>query len=248
MSMSTRISWQWVPEESEEKSNTLTLTTPNNHFVDIRILKDQYPFAKQEKYPFFDKAFQWAMCGIEHPIEGTSKIEFKCEVNSVDIIDSILNKKPLDDCIVPPDIGDFSEIEGSDDRRETGQLIHPDTGLSTDYVEIWRSLDPLKHSPTTEVREPKEANESLNYFVLETELSQFKGKLIRIGNWLQAVVYDKHNEHIPLNMTRNYFNSGKNTWESLIHFGDLEYPLDFNGSLNDTVTTSKITWKCIESS
>lgn len=244
MSFSTRVTIKWVPNDFDEKSSTMVLSSPKGQFVDIRILKDHYPY-HEASHPFVTDLFQMATVGVEKPIAGTSKIEFECSINSVDIAKSIKTNKPLDECRSAPDIGDFSAIEGCEDRQETGAMENPETGLRTEYVEIWRSLDPLKHTPTVEAREPKELSQHLNCHVLDVVGNEnYEGRLVRLGNWLQALVYDKRNAHHPLHISRQYYN-GK-SWEILIDYGFIELPLDFKGELNDETTADGLTWKCTE--
>lgn len=244
MSFSTRVSIRWLPEDFDEKSSTMVLTSPKGRFVDIRIMKDRYPY-HETSHPFIDELYQMATTGWEEPLAGTSKIQFHCDINSVDIAKSIRQKVPLDECRSAPDIGDFSAIEGSEDRQETGAMENPETFLRTEYVEIWRSLDPEKHTPTLEVREPSVPSPLLRCHVLDVVGNErYEGRLVRLGNWVQAIIYDKRSTSHPLHVTRQFYN-GK-TWETLIAYGDLAFPTDFAGAIGDTISASAISWTCTE--
>lgn len=245
MVISTRVSIQWPPEEAEELSHTMAFTSPQGHYVDIRILKTHYPYVQHKNQPFFDEVFQWCLCGTEQPIEGTNKIRFINEIDSQAIAKSVRSGK-----YVAPgeDIGDFSAIEGSHDRKEVGSMVNPATGRVQDYIEIWRSLDPLRSTPTEEVREPAESEpESITGFSLEIkDNSRYLGKLIRLGFWIQGIVYDKQSENI--HVIRSHFNLAVAEWQNQIEYGQIDqFPLTFAGEVGDKVlVSSSFSWSCVE--
>lgn len=238
MALSTRVSLQWPPLEPEEQSHTMVLTSPGNHFVDIRIFKDKYPYTGSEP---IDKVFQWAMSGVENPIEGTGKILFDTEINSPDIVKSLATGLPLSSCKSPPDIGDFGPIEGSLDRQETGEMINPDTGLVAPYIEVWRSLDPVSHSPSLEVREREGVDFKVHVLVSET--AGVDAKVVRLGNWVQGILYDGSASPV-LSVNRSHFDGSG--WTSLIAYGPKQFPVDFAGAKGDRVTVDGVSWVCIE--
>lgn len=244
MVLSTRISLQWLPEQPEELSHTMVFTSPKDHFVDVRILKSRYPYLQDGKVPEpFEDVFQWVITGVEESIEGTNKISFNHEINLVEVMESAHTGKPIEECRGAPDIGAFWDIEGSEDRKETGVMMHPDTHKVTEYVEIWRSLDPLKHTPDTEVRESESEVKSV---VLEPVLSLFLGKIVRLGNWVLGILYEKSEKTYPLSVFRSYFNEEKNAWIPLIVYGLHSFPESFEWQRGETTTAGPIEWKCIE--
>ena len=120
-------------------------------------------------------------------------------------------------------------------------MVNPDTGVSTDYIEIWRSLDPEEHSPTTEVRE-KAIQPSFEAHALVLDLETHEGKYVRLGKWSQGLIHDKKTG--KFHVSRSWFN-GK-IWEHQIEFGSLDFPFDFSGTKGETVTVNGLLWSCIE--
>lgn len=247
MTLSTRVSLQWLPDLAFEETSTLVIASPQGHYVDIRIYKDKLldkPISNDE---YFNDIFQWCLAGKEVPIKNTSKIIFKSVIDSQAISRSILLNKPLIDCIGDDDVGDFSTIENSDDRIETGEMTNPETGKKQDYIEIWRSLDPEEHTPILEVKEPKNPKSS-KVHVLEVSTSDFEGKVVRLGNWMQGIIYDKFNKKNPINVIRSFYNNDASEWDHLIEYGDISlFPVEFIGEVGDiSYIGDRIVWKCIE--
>lgn len=241
MTLSTRVSIQWPPDLAEEATKTMVFTTPENHFVDIRIFK-QYYQQPSANLPF-DSVFEWCLSGVEEPIEGTSKIQFHQEINSIAMVKAIKYNKPLEFGL--PDIGEFSSIENSQDRREVGQMENPATGTVQDYIEIWRSLDPVKNSPIAEA--PEVEQDGYTLFTLIVDNDDYQGKLIRLGNWVQGLLFDKTSLTQPIHVIQSYQDG--NQWTNTISYGSIElFPIVFDGAINDTIptTNSKVVWKCIE--
>ncbi|KZO98584.1 hypothetical protein CALVIDRAFT_553841 [Calocera viscosa TUFC12733] len=117
MSVSTRVSIAWPPHvPPAETTDTLVLSFPSNHFIDLRFVKDASP-----------AALDWGFAGRMETTGNQAKF--------VHLIDS---RSPLDPLSVQ-DSGDF-EILPSGDERETGSMLNPSTGKVMSYVEIWRKL------------------------------------------------------------------------------------------------------------
>ncbi|ODV79370.1 uncharacterized protein CANTADRAFT_51526, partial [Suhomyces tanzawaensis NRRL Y-17324] len=233
--ISTRVSLQWNDDAPEELTSTMAMTSRNNHFVDLRVYKKNYPYHPQQPEPFIEDVFQWVMCGIEHPIEGTGKIKFVTTIDSSSIAPAIKLGGPV--VPGPPDIGDFSDIEGSLDRKEVGEMMSPDTGKLESYVEIWRSLDAENHTPETEVREGANKDD-VECKVLEVvEDETYHGKLIQLGNWLQGIVHNKKNN--DLHVIRAFKEA--DGWREMIGYGNTEFfPLD------SELKRAEVEWKRIE--
>lgn len=223
----------------------MVITSPKGHFVDIRILKNCYPWSRKTPAPAFDEVFEWCLSGIEEPIEGTNKIRFNHDVNSQEIIKSIKTGRPLDECRSAPDVGAFSAIDGSEDRKETGSMVNPATNKETEYVEIWRSLDAEKTTKDLEVREPKHSQRPQT-FVLEASLATYEGKVVRYGNWVQGLLHDKEHSTSPLSVVRSHCTDGK--WEHYIQYGSGTFPVQFSGQKGEHVVVNGVEWRCIESS
>lgn len=249
--LSKRLSIQWPPEEPIEDTVTMVVYSKQDHFVDIRVFKSNYPIINENPtIESFKKTFEWAMTGDEISLDATIPdtyvLKFTHEIDSLAIIKSIDQNLPLQQCLTDPDVGTFWKVPNSQDRKETGNMMNPATGKHQDYVEFWRSLSSTRSSPDVEVRELKEdVDNDPHLFVLRIENDQFQGQLIRTGNWCQGILYNKQSKEVPLNIVRAYFKGAQ--WEYLIKFGDrCEFPLDFSGSEGDEVESGGNIWKCIE--
>lgn len=238
MVLSTRVSLQWLPNEPMETSHTLVFTTPRDHFVDVRIKKDKYPFVQQEEIPVdFNDIFEWVIVGEEEPIENTNKIQFNHTVNLQDIMKSLATGKPLLECKSDPDIGEFSAIEGSKDRKEVGRMVNPETGKCTEYVEIWRSLNPEETTFETEVREGENrdgddvgAGPEVYSATYDLNDGSLYGRVIVLGKWVQGVIYDEADKTHPISVIRAHRESS-GSWEPLIRYGKHDFALVDGGDI-----------------
>ncbi|RCK57384.1 hypothetical protein Cantr_06092 [Candida viswanathii] len=233
MVVSTRVSIQWPPEEPQELTNTLALTTPGNNYVDIRVFKTKYPYATTITNENFSEVFEFALAGTEVPLD-QGRIKFDNSISSMALAESISTANPI---VIDSDIGTFSAY--GEDRKETGEMKNS-KGVVAPYIEIWRSLDPLKHAPSQEVREGEE--QEVPAFALE--LVGGLGKLVRVGNWIQGIVQEDRTIHV----IRSWYDEEKGGWKNLIEFGKFDiFPIGFNGAVDDVTSASDDwQWRCIE--
>ncbi|WPK26760.1 hypothetical protein PUMCH_004121 [Australozyma saopauloensis] len=245
MVLSTRVSIQWGSDGPAESTHTLVSTSAADHFVDVRILTDRYPHIQTTEEPeSFESIFDWAIVGEEKPIENTSKILFDHLINLQDIFKSLKLGKPFKS---EPDIGDFSAIEGSEDRKETGEMVNPATNQLTPYVEIWRSLNPSRTTPTQEVREDRdeEGNEVNDENVInatyEFEHDSMYGRCIILGKWIQGVIHDRSDKTHPLSIYRAFHDDKEDKWVPLIRYGK-----QFASDFSPEILTIDSRWSRIE--
>ncbi|CAH2354232.1 hypothetical protein CLIB1423_15S01552 [[Candida] railenensis] len=245
---STRVSLKWANEQASEPTSTYVITSPGAHFVDIRILASAYPYNPTKGDATYEEVFDWVSSGMEQVVEGadetgeTVEIKFKLEIDSMEVTEAIKTGKPIEDCRRGTDSGIFSEIPGSEDRKEIGNMVNPAIGQNQDYIEIWRSLDPEKHTPTTEVREDATAK-GISSYVLVCDSEHWEGKVVRLGNWVQGLIHSKQSHE--LHVVRAWFNGSE--WEYLIRFGDVElFDLDFSGTKGNVTEKKGLKWECIE--
>lgn len=205
----------------------MVITSPGDHFVDIRAYKDKTSGT-------FNELFQWCITGKEAPVEGTSRIKFIHEIDSM----AVVNGQESGEV----DEGDFSAIEGSEDRKEVGEMKNPATGKVQPYVEIWRSLSPIENTPEHEVREIKGEKVTVKVFTVANE--KFNGKYIEYGNWSQGILHDVRNN--SLHVIRGYFRTQK--WELVIEYGDSKkFPIGSNATLGELDSLSEeLVWTCVE--
>lgn len=160
MGFSTRISIQWGQNEPSEPTDTLVLTSPGNHYVDVRLFKK-------------DHSPQWVFTGkvIESVNSDGEQVQtFTHEVDST-------NQEIMDS-------GIFKLLENGDEK-ETGRMKNPETGKEDDYIEIWRQLDPTQREP---VRASSVSSGTKSFVLTKTDSEgSITGKFIRIGSWAQGV-------------------------------------------------------------
>ncbi|CAH6719109.1 protein Hri1p [[Candida] jaroonii] len=244
--LSKRISIQWPPQEAGENTSTMVIYSKEGHFVDVRIFLENYPVIEENPTSKFDDIFEWAMVGdeisLESTIPDTYKLQFTHEIDSLAIMKAINENLPLDQCLTEADVGTFWKTD-TEDRKETGNMTNPATGKKEDYVEIWRSVSSVQHTPENEVREPAD-EEVTPLYVLRIDTDEFHGQMIRSGNWIQGILHDKKNSKVPLNVIRCYVKDSK--WEYLINYSNFKFPVDFDGAKGDSITIDNVKWTCIE--
>lgn len=208
----------------------MVLTTSKNHFVDIRIVK---PIPLDIESTDHDASIDWIITGLEHPIEGTSKIEFKHEINS----HLELN------CGEAYDVGDFSDRTDGD-RDETGVMTKLDTGKVEPYIEVWRSIDPLASKPAEYVRESG-SNASAPCVVYKVvDNPDWLGQMVRLGNFAQGAVLNKSSNKVSC--VRWFLRDGQ--WAVVFQNGPNVGLIPLAEDKEGTTTTlDGLTWTVIQS-
>lgn len=250
MSLSTRVSIQWLPDDVEELTKTMVFSTPKCFSTDVRIFKEYYPYVKSGTEPEpIDKIFQFASIGTEVVIEGTNRVEFPSEVNLQVINQAIKTGKTIDECKgLIPDIGCFWPIENSEDRKETGSMVNPANDKLTEYIEVWRSLNPVETRPNDEVRENHWRGQRTEVKVrtYDAKGENYRGRLIMLSNWVQAVLYTFVDGLHRLSVARAYLENESGKWEYLIDYGKYCFP-EFSEALSkDEFEHGGVVWSRIE--
>ncbi|ODV85449.1 hypothetical protein CANARDRAFT_28248 [[Candida] arabinofermentans NRRL YB-2248] len=193
---------------------------------------------------------------------------------AVDDSTAELDLPPMPDrSSIPLDIGYFSSFP--DGRRlETGSMANPATGKVEPYEEIWVSVDPITSKPDAyrlagsvqnsvfpysddelEADAKLKSKKSLDCYVFDispAHTDKYEGRLIKLGNWLQGVFWDKSNFESPISVIRAWFDDKKGNWVRLIEVGiECEkFPLfDFEegiGRVGEKVIVEGVHWECVE--
>lgn len=249
MVLSTRVIIQWLPDEAEELTSTMVFSTPGEIFTDVRVFKSHYPYLKKPGEPEpLEEVFQFVTIGWEEEIKNTNQMRFHTVVNLQEILKAIKTKKPLDECRAAPDIGAFWPVEGSDDRKETGAMENPATGKVTEYVEIWRSLNPEEATPTKEVREGQwpSGERDVRVRVYDTITKGYTGRIVRLGNWVQGVLFDASETQHPLSVFRAFYDEKSEKWTTLIDYGYGVFPSMFKDWDATQAEENGVEWKRVE--
>ncbi|KAF3913578.1 hypothetical protein ABW20_dc0106928 [Dactylellina cionopaga] len=131
MSISTRISIAWAPSfDHSEPTDTLVLTG-KTYFVDQRLTVNTSA----------PKEVSWAFAGTRssQPIPDKPR---HTQCSWTHLVSSVLfdrDEKPVDSGVLGPhpEFPDDPEV-----ALETGSMKNPDTGVITDYEEVWRDKEP----------------------------------------------------------------------------------------------------------
>ncbi|KAI3337001.1 hypothetical protein HD806DRAFT_24278 [Xylariaceae sp. AK1471] len=166
MSISIRESIRWLPDAASEPTSTVVLTSPEHHFVDIRILK--HP---DEQSP---SGLDWAFAGI-------SSTEIRDGVHHSTWRHAVDSRTHTAEDVV--DEGDvFPQDEGH--TLETGRMMNPATGKLTNYEEIWSDLDARRI-----IDGRSSQQQAARCFVLELrdDAREQRGMVICLGGYSQGI-------------------------------------------------------------
>ena len=160
MSLSTRVSIAWPPDiPPAEDTNTLVLSFPSNHFIDLRPVKSF-------------RSLDWGMAGYQSTIQtagGDKSIYLADDSNAATFIHIIDSRVPEDPLSVQVE-GLFNKLPNGDDL-ETGTMMNPNTGQMMAYEEIWRTI------PVT----------GKGFVLLESIGAKNKTFIGQIGNYFQGI-------------------------------------------------------------
>lgn len=239
---------QWKDAPMSEPTDTFVFTY-KDHFVDIRSYKTPTP--AQTSFPF-----DWAFYGeVVRPIDGgeptyTHTIDSRY-INAL----ATVGEEKAQIYLLPDNVNTVENEEG--DEVEVGEMLNPDTMEIEKFVEIWRPLDPLRGSQKTpiglaELHEHDFTNdERANCLVLLAENEGFKGKLVKIGSWVQAFLQNTTIDGIEgLTVFRAAKDDETDEWKPLIAWGTFADSVPIGNDtyskfkeVGTSITINKLTWK-----
>ncbi|KAG6014683.1 hypothetical protein E4U43_006273 [Claviceps pusilla] len=179
--LSIRKSIRWIPgpEQAHEPTSTMVLTSPEGRFVDVRVLKGEGGTIEQDIPP---SRLDWAIAGtsssqtIHVPAQDKNKTTTIRRCRFEHWLDSRTSS-------AAPDQGDmYQQQDGT--TLEIGRMVNPETGLETDYEEVWWDEEHHTEPGSQEcvvLRYEKE-NES------QDEDEDEGGMVVRLGEHAQAFV------------------------------------------------------------
>ncbi|KAF3903548.1 hypothetical protein AA313_de0201969 [Arthrobotrys entomopaga] len=134
MSISTRISIAWGPSFTHSEPTDTLVLSGKTHFVDQRLLK---PDNNTPTPP----TVSWAFAGTNtsQPILNTLNHRKSVWTHLVSSVPFAKGERPKDEGILRPhpDHPDDPEV-----WLETGSMVNPETGVVTEYEEVWRDREP----------------------------------------------------------------------------------------------------------
>ncbi|OIW25695.1 hypothetical protein CONLIGDRAFT_708394 [Coniochaeta ligniaria NRRL 30616] len=176
--ISLRESIRWLPDSPSEPTSTVVLTSPDKHFVDVRIL---LPLDHPQGILTKDQ-LDWAFAGRSESAPREMEAEandngerIRCGTHSVwkHWVDSRTREA---EGVV--DEGDMVDLPGGR-TLETGSMVNPATGRVTGYEEVWGSGAPLGGMEGVVV-------------VLRTEDGECgrRGVVVRVAQYVQGILRD----------------------------------------------------------
>jgi hypothetical protein len=247
MSLSKRVGLQWEDGDLQEHTNTYVVTSLEKHFVDIRLHK---PGSSHEL------PFEWAFCGVAHPVEQGSRpnlsiVTYTHDIDSRYIAARVANQENPEQYL-SPDTGRFKPADENGIERETGQMLNPTSGRIENYVELWQHMDPLSGEPIN----PHRGSDEFEITVLATVPGQgFKGKIVRVGNFIQGILSlvpmaEAKKLSQVLSLVRAMRNSQSETFEINLVWGEHtnKFPINFGAHTGEVVSHNGVKWVVLEES
>ncbi|KAL8677803.1 MAG: hypothetical protein Q9186_005810 [Xanthomendoza sp. 1 TL-2023] len=201
-SVSRRKYYRTVPGSPTEPTSTLVLTSPRNHYVDVRVFNE--PQTKTTSDPkTFDGRLQWAFAGIKESVQdkGRTISTWHHWVDS-------LSETPASDS------GEMIELEDGD-VLEKGETRDEETGVVQKYEELWEEV------PLGTIGE----GSGRVCVVLRTEDEEGQereGMVIRIGGIVQGVLRDRMG--VTVERWEWVYGERSGRFERTVRFGEGELP------------------------
>jgi hypothetical protein len=201
-SISIREHIRWLPGTASEPTSTLVLTTPKRRFVDLRILLPNFDEPSPDELDGIIPASPWPsihwltelletipLGRLDWAIAGSSSSSLVDANNGQQVTHSVW-KHWIDSRTTEPqsvlDEGDmFPQPDGT--TLEKGRMVNPDTGLETDYEELWRDLEPV---PATDSEDGSVERSLCAVLQLHDETRGQRGLVVRLGQYCQGLLRD----------------------------------------------------------
>lgn len=229
---------RWLPGEASEPTSTVVLTSPDRRFVDLRIRLGEQ-LSLEGKQPL--SALDWAIAGTSSsvPLEGdVSHSQWNHWIDS----------RALDTTNVADEGDMYPQPDGS--TLEKGHMINPETGVDTQYEELWVSEE-IQAVPVLVAGDGN--SDAPLCVVLEMQRDEVKrrGMIVRLGQYCQAFVRAGDGE-ADITIERLKWDSDVRKWTTLVRIGEAELPTDFATHLayeavkDDVVRVGEDVWTVVE--
>ncbi|EME41250.1 hypothetical protein DOTSEDRAFT_81620 [Dothistroma septosporum NZE10] len=221
-SISKREYIRWLPDKPSEPTSTIVVTSPENRFVDVRILKAVADVAPGVQT--FD-SLDWAFAGISSSTINPPNVD-----NEGPLMHSIwthLVDSKYSNVKHVSDEGDMYPL--SDNRTlEKGSMANPTTGKVTEYEELW----------SDEEIESQRDDGKIESVALTLESDRAQGMVIRVGQYCQGVL--RVGEHHFV--VERWAWEKRNGWRRDVRMGDLFVPCGVAIESRDLVIGGKVTF------
>ncbi|KAJ6784899.1 hypothetical protein PWT90_02372 [Aphanocladium album] len=198
---------RWYPDEASEPTSTLVLTSPQNRFVDLRILLPSDGATKLS----MDPTGELPLDRLDWAIAGTTISEAATSPTGESIRRSTFSHWVSSRDVDPAGVSDVGDMYPQEDGTtlEKGEMLNPATGRLTRYDELWLDLLP----PTSDV-----------VAVLRVDAGAVKGMLVWIGSLCQALVRDE--EGIALERWERGDDDDETAWTRTVRMGGRALPCE----------------------
>lgn len=237
-SISTRQHIRWGCDAPSEPTSTLVITSPGRHFVDIRILKTAYHDAPSAMLPL--ASLDWAFAGSSSSYQITrpdgaqaTHAVFKHWVDSRTAEPEAIT----DEGDMLPDPSDAQLIS------ETGTMVNPETGIITEYQELWRDQEPQF------VMDGAAGRVQVLVMRLHDDSKGIRGLWVRVGMDAQGVL------RVGNKFTAERWHCADTTWRRKFKAGDQEiggfeslatHSWGPHPNMDETIETTDGVWKAVE--
>ncbi|EJP62756.1 uncharacterized protein BBA_08301 [Beauveria bassiana ARSEF 2860] len=169
---------RWYPDEASEPTSTLVLTSPENRFVDLRILLPPNGGTKLSN----DPTGELPLDRLDWAIAGTTISEAATAPTGEPIRRSTFRHWVSSRVIDPTGVCDVGDMYPQEDGTtlEKGAMANPATGRVADYDELWTDL----LAPTSDYIAVLRVDD-------DDDAAGVKGMLVWIGALCQALVRDE---------------------------------------------------------
>ncbi|KAF2097542.1 hypothetical protein NA57DRAFT_77798 [Rhizodiscina lignyota] len=237
----------WDPHNGgvpSEPTSTVVLTSARSFYVDVRMLKaNEAGQTSTEAGSSSFRGLDWAFAGmsttLRSPIAGDAAeiMEWQHWIDSKHSTQESGN--------VVRDVGRcFPQPNG--DTQELGKMVNPDTGLETEYEELWGALE----IQSTEVDTDRKIA-----VVLQTSEKQEDGKnaavckglVVRVGQFIQGLaVIDGH-----VTVERWAYDKYRREWNEVVRLGCAKLPCSklfdpINIVEGEEISHGDLSWRVME--
>lgn len=236
--------------QPSEPTSTIVLTSARNFYVDVRMLKADDTGAQstmhggQNSFAGLDWAFAGTSSTLRSPIAGDTAEIMEWQ----HWIDSRHPKEESKDEV--RDVGRCYQQKNGD-TQELGSMVNPDTGVETEYEELWGSSAIESTEPDTTrkvavvlqtVERPRDGTDTN----VDT-VADCKGLVIRVGQHIQGLAIHNGNATVE----RWTYNRDRKQWQKVVCLGSSELPCPrlfdpIRVAQGEKLSCGRVSWQVME--
>ena len=259
-SISIREYIRWLPESASEPTTTVVLTSAENCFVDIRILKPIQGgyvegVTESNQAPPFSITTGSVLTQIlpdvlplsrlDWAFAGTSSSEMRTSADGTAIVHSTWRHWVDSRYAKPEEVKDegdmFLQTQGR--TLERGSMVNPATDRMTEYEECWQDVEATTMASEGNSEDRKKVSTVLQ---LHDEAHRARGMVVRVGQFCQGIF--RVGSQVSLERWEWEKSGG---WKRTVRIGDLWVPCGvvLEGEklvMGGEVRHGEYSWKVVE--